>query len=122
MMIQQWFNVAGLCFDFIGVIMLAYEWWIALSAENKEAERAAMEQRLRPSPMFQQQQQANNPHQPMHDHMREQLRFQQQSARAQAVRGLRRSWFVTALVLIALGFLLQILGSIPGGLGERLAG
>jgi hypothetical protein len=121
MMIQQWFNVAGLGFDFIGVVMLAYEWWIALSAENKEAERAAMEQRLRPSPMFQQHQ-ANNPHQPMHDYMREQLRFQQQSARAQAVRGLRRSWFVTALVLIALGFLLQILGSIPGGLVERLAG
>jgi hypothetical protein len=112
-MIQQWLNVAGLSLDFLGVIMLAYEWSIALSAENKEAERAAMENRLRPSPAFQQHQ-ANNPHQPMHDYMREQLRFQQQNARAQAVRGLRRSWFVTALVLIALGFMLQILGSIPG--------
>jgi hypothetical protein len=88
---------------------------------NQEAERAAMENRMRPSPMFQQHQ-ANNPHQPMHDFMREQLRFQQQNARAQAVRGMRRSWFVSALVLIALGFLLQILGSIPGGLIDRLAG
>ena len=115
-MIQQWCNLAGLTFDFVGVIMLAYEWWIALSAERTEAERAAFEQRIRPSPMMQQQQQSN-PHQPMHDYMRETLRFQRDALRAQGVRGMRRSWFTAAMTFIALGFLLQILGSWPGGLG-----
>lgn len=113
-MLQQWFNVAGLSFDFIGVVMLAYEWWIALSAERENAERAAHEQRLRPSPMMPK---PDNPHQPMHDFMREQLRFQRDSARANTIRGMRRGWFTAALVLIAFGFLLQIVGSWPGGLG-----
>lgn len=114
-MIQQWFNLAGLSFDFVGVIMLAYEWWIALSAERAEAERAAFEHRMRPHPMMQQQQQSN-PHQPVHDYMRENMRFQQQTLRAQGVRGMRRGWFTTAMAFIALGFLLQILGSWPGNL------
>jgi hypothetical protein len=30
-MIQQWCNLAGLSFDFVGVLILAYEWWVALS-------------------------------------------------------------------------------------------
>ena len=116
-MIQQWFNLAGLTLDFLGVIMLAYEWWIALSAERAEAERNAFEHRIRPAPMMQQQMQQGNPHQPMHDYMRENLRFQQQMAREQGVRGMRRGWFAAAMVLIAGGFLFQILGSWPGGLG-----
>lgn len=115
-MLQPWFNMIGLCFDFVGVIILAYEWWIALSAERQEAERAAMEHRLRPHPIIQQQQQAN-PHQPVFDHMRENLRFQRELQRATSVRGMRGAWFATAMVLIATGFLFQILGSWPGGIG-----
>jgi hypothetical protein len=30
---------------------------------------------------------------------------------------MRRGWFAAAMIFIALGFLLQILGSFPGGLG-----
>ena len=115
-MFQPWFNLIGLSFDFVGVIMLAYEWWIALSAERQEADRAAFEQRIRPHPMMQQQQQAN-PHFAVHEHMREGLRFQQQAQRAQNIRGMRRGWFTAAMVLIAAGFLFQILGSWPGGVG-----
>jgi hypothetical protein len=62
---QQWFNLAGLSFDFIGVIMLAYEWWIALSNERRLAAEAEFERRIRPNPVFQQQMQQNNPHAPM---------------------------------------------------------
>jgi hypothetical protein len=112
---QQWFNLAGLCFDFLGVMMLAYEWWIALSADRQEAERAAFERRIQPPPMMRQQQQQSNPHQPMHDYMRENLRFQQQIQREQGIRGMRRGWFTAAMVFVALGFLLQIVGSWPGG-------
>jgi hypothetical protein len=114
-MLQQWFNLAGLSFDFVGVVLLAYEWWIALSTEQLAAERAAFENRIRPTPMMQQQMQQNNPHKPMHDYMQEQLRFHRESAAAQGVRGMRRSWFTSAMVLIATGFALQIMGSWPGG-------
>jgi hypothetical protein len=113
-MIQPWFNLIGLSLDFVGVIMLAYEWWIALSAERQEAERAAFEQRIRPHPIIQQQQQQGNPHHAIHEHMRENLRFQQQAQRAQNLRGMRRGWFTAAMALIAAGFLFQILGSVPG--------
>lgn len=116
-MIQQWLNLAGLTFDFMGVIMLAYEWWIALSADRESAERAAFENRIRPNPVMQQQQQQGNPNQQMHDFMREQLKFQQEMARARGLRGMRRGWFTAAMVFVVLGFLLQILGSFPGGLG-----
>ena len=116
-MMQHWFNMAGLSLDFIGVIMLAYEWWIAHKAEQQAAERAAFEQRIRPNPVRQQQMPKNNPHQVMHDHMRETLQFQRQSMQAQMLRGMRRGWFTAALVLIAIGFLLQIVGSWPGGIG-----
>ena len=53
----------------------------------------------------------------MHDYMRENLRLQREAARAQGLRGMRRGWFTAAMVFIALGFLLQILGSWPGGFG-----
>jgi hypothetical protein len=115
-MVQQWFNVAGLGFDFVGVIMLAYEWWIALSADRQAAERAAFENRIRPNPMMQQQMQQANPHKPMHDYMREQLQFQRDLAQAQGLRGMRRGWFTAAMAFIAFGFLLQIMGSWPGGI------
>ncbi len=115
-MFQQWFNLAGLSFDFVGVIMLAYEWWIALSNERQLAAQADFERRIRPNPMMQQQMQQNNPHKPMHDYMRETLHQQREAMQAQSVRGMRRGWFTAAMVFIALGFLLQIVGSWPGGL------
>jgi hypothetical protein len=114
---QQWLNMVGLSFDFVGVIMLAYEWWIALSNERRLADEAEFERRIRPNPMMQQQMQQSNPHQPMHDHMRESLRLQREAQRAHGVRGMRRGWFTAAMAFIALGFLLQILGSWPNGLG-----
>jgi hypothetical protein len=52
----------------------------------------------------------------MHDYMRDQLRFQREHAQAHTIRGMRRSWFTAALVLIALGFMLQIIGSWPLGI------
>jgi hypothetical protein len=83
--------------------------------ERLLADEAAFERRIRPNPMMQQQMQQNNPYQPMHDYMRDNLRQQREATRAQGVRGMRRGWFTAAMVFIALGFLLQILGSWPGG-------
>ncbi|MEJ2117604.1 MAG: hypothetical protein P8Y67_08225 [Alphaproteobacteria bacterium] len=110
-MIQPWLNVVGVALDFAGVLILAYEWWIALKSEQHEAELLAREQLVKRPPSIQPQQ--TNPHQPVFDHMHEQRRFQQQQKRTKAVRGMRLSWFTTSFVLIALGYLLQFIGSLP---------
>lgn len=103
-------NIAGLTFDFLGVLLLAIEWWTALSAERREAERLRRQAMLKPSPMMPR---PGGPHQAVFDHMREQRETFQHVQRGEAVRGMRRGWFALAMVLIALGFLLQIAGSWP---------
>ena len=110
-MLHQWLNIAGLTFDFFGVLLLAYEWWIALKADEREAEIAARENMFKRSPMMPGR---NDRTQAVFDHMDEQMRFNQQMQRTRSTLGMRRGWFVLALVLIAAGFLLQILGSWPG--------
>jgi hypothetical protein len=117
-MLQQWLNLSGLILDFIGVIILGYEWLIALRADEDNAEKAAFQNRIRPNPMVQQHMQQGLSadalrHRATHDHMRAQLEFQRESALAQGLRGMRSGWFKTAMVFIAGGFLLQILGSLP---------
>ena len=108
---QAWLNVAGLALDFLGVLLLAWEWWLALSADQREAELEARERQLQPSPMMPR---PANPHQAVFDHMREQQTSGARSRRLAATRGMRRGWFVLAMGLIAGGFLLQMLGSWPG--------
>jgi hypothetical protein len=112
-MLQQWLNVAGLSFDFIGVLMLAYEWWIALNTERKEIQLAEQEMRFRPHPMTPQ---PHGEHQAVFERMREDQRFRQRVERAHTAHNMRREWFVIAFVFIASGFALQFLGSWPGGL------
>lgn len=108
---QAWLNVVGLMLDFIGVTILAWEWWLAISAERRETEIEARERMLRPHPMLPK---PAGPHQAVFDHMREDRRFRERVGRASAVRGMRGSWFLVAFLLIAAGFALQIMGSWPG--------
>lgn len=112
-MLQHWLNIIGLTFDFFGVLLLSYEWWIAMRAEERETEIAAQQARLKPSPMMPRN---DNPNQAVFDHMNEQLRFNQQLQRIRAARGMRRGYYLLALGLISSGFLMQILGSWPGGI------
>ena len=62
MIAQSWLNIAGLLLDFSGVMLLAWEWWLALSAERLEAELEDRERRLAPHPSMPR---PNNPHQPV---------------------------------------------------------
>jgi hypothetical protein len=93
------------------VILLAWEGWLALSAERREADIDDSERRLAPHPSMPR---SNNPHQAVFDHMRAQHAADVKSRRRSATRGMRRGWFAVAMLMIALGFLLQILGSWPG--------
>jgi hypothetical protein len=104
-------NLAGLTLDFFGVVLLAIEWWTALSAERREAELRRRQEMLRPSPMMPR---PGGPQQPVFDHMRQQREAYAEIQRGETTRGMRRSWFTLAMVLIAGGFLLQIAGSWPG--------
>ncbi len=124
-MLQQWLNLSGLILDFVGVIILGYEWWITLKADEDNAEKAAFQNRIRPNPMTQQHLQQGLSaealrHRATHDHMRSQLEFQREAAQAQGLRGMRSGWFRTAMIFIAGGFLLQILGSLPFDLSGLL--
>ena len=110
-MAQAWLNVIGLTLDFVGVLLLSYEWWIALRAERTETEIEARRAMFKPSPMMPH---SNNPNQAVFDWMREQQEMRQHQARIAQARGARWQYYVTALVLIALGFLLQLAGSWPG--------
>lgn len=110
-MSQAWLNVIGLTFDFIGVVLLSYEWWIALSSERRESEILSREEMLKPNPMLPR---SGLPQQAVFDFMNEQQRFRQRQARAAAARGARWQYYLTALLLVGLGFLLQVAGSWPG--------
>lgn len=109
---QNWLNPLGLGFDFVGVLILAWEWWLALSADQREAAITEQQMRFRPHPMTPP---LAGEHQAVFDRMREDMRFRQMMERGHMTRSLRRAWFLTAFALMAVGFILQFLGSWPGG-------
>lgn len=110
---QAWINTAGLGLDFLGVLLLAFEWRTAMRHEAHEAEVAQREELVRPRPGLPT---PAGPHHEMHQDFKERQRFRERANRAAAARTQRRGWFVASLVLIAVGFLLQMIGSLPGGL------
>lgn len=109
-MIQPWFNVAGLTLDFLGILLFSNEWWTALKAERTEAEVEARKSRFAPNPMMPK---SNIPQQAVFDWMREQQEERQRQVRLATARTARWRYYLTALVLVALGFLLQLAGSWP---------
>lgn len=111
MIAQQWLNVAGLCLDFLGVMLLALEWWTALKHEAREVEIEEFERRIAPGPMMPR---PSGAHQAVFDHMQAQQKAMARQRRGSAARGMRRGWFALAMTLITCGFLLQIAGSWPG--------
>jgi hypothetical protein len=108
---QAWFSVVGLAFDFIGVMLLAWEWRLAIIADEQEAAEEARARRTAPNPMMPR---PGGPQQAVFDHMRAQMDADQKARRAGSVRGARRGVFTIAMVLITIGFVLQLLGALPG--------
>lgn len=105
---QPWLNLAGLILDFLGLMLLAAEWRLAIAAERREAAIEEQEEMFRP-----------HPHAPrprgseVFDDMRERRRFHERQSRARAAWEARSRWFMVALGAIAIGFLLQIAAAIP---------
>ena len=116
---QGWFQVAGLAMDFAGVMLLAYEWLVGYGAQRREDEIAARGVREMNNLSFAQQSVRDER---MAAHLKmvaartqERIRNESSEIRQQGYR-VRMPVFATALLLIAGGFLLQILGSWPGGI------
>ncbi|MEQ1717106.1 MAG: hypothetical protein ABL907_14150 [Hyphomicrobium sp.] len=116
---QGWLQVAGLAMDFCGVMLLAYEWMVAFRGQQREEALAAAGERELKSLAFQRQGVRDER---MAAHLetvavRAQDRIRQQGTEIrQRGHQIRLPVFAAALVLIAGGFGLQILGSWPGGL------
>lgn len=112
---QAWINIAGLSFDFLGFVLLLREWWIAFLSESSllaHEESLERQQRLRAFA-------AQNANDAMKRHlstagqMQDDMAIRQaRDGRRAAMRG-RRFWFLSAAVFIVLGFVLQILASLP---------
>ena len=115
---QGWLQVAGLAMDFAGVTLLAYEWLVAHMAQRREEEIESRGDRELKNLAFAE---SNVRDERMAAHYRTVTARARDRIREQSIevrqRGhsVRLPVFVAAMMLIAAGFLLQILGSWPGG-------
>src|SRR5262245_45918378 len=115
---QGWFQVAGLVLDFAGVMLLAYEWLAAFIAQRREEELVASGDRELKTLAFAQSHVRDERMAAHYQHVtsRAQDRIREQAGEIRrAGHRVRVPVFVAALMLVAAGFVLQILGSWPGG-------
>ena len=112
-LLQPWLNLAGLLLDFLGVILLGREWLVAMAASQREMEIAQREEMFRRRPTMPKPAETIARHMEVVEDMDQRRKFQERVMRANTAWQARRGWFVTAMVLVVFGFLLQILGSIP---------
>lgn len=113
---QQWLTVAGLAADFLGFCLLLREWWIAFFHDTTEVARA--QQRVQDL-SFRRFSQSHMPeairgHAERTAHMQDEMQARQAHQATLASLAKRKSVFVTATVLIVIGFLLQLVGAVPG--------
>lgn len=115
---QGWIQIAGLAMDFAGVMLLAYEWLVGYLAQRREDDIAARGVREMKHLKFAQQS-VRDERLAAHYRMvaartEDRIRNEGNEVRQQGHR-VRLPVFVFAMILIAGGFLLQMLGSWPGG-------
>lgn len=117
-MSQAWVQVAGLIVEFAGVLLLAWEWF---AAKRQDAAERAIEKAhaMREEGMMRLAQvQPANPAMQRHFEM---TRDSQRRMTELRIDDTRRSWsgmrtraVAAALLLVSLGFFLQLAGSWPG--------
>jgi hypothetical protein len=116
---QGWLQVAGLGLDFVGVMLLAFEWLAAYRAQLREEDAGQRGVRELKQLAFAQQAVRDErlaAHMRMvEERARDRIRHEGVEIRRSGQQ-VRLPVFALAMVLIAAGFLLQILGSWPGGI------
>jgi hypothetical protein len=112
---QAWLTVAGLSLDFFGFCLLLREWWMAFFSEASQLaadEALERQQKLRAFA-------AQNASETMQRHfaatgqMQDDMAIRRARDERRAAQAGRRRWFLSASVLIVLGFVLQLLGALP---------
>ena len=109
-MCQQWFSVVGLLADVIGFMMIAREWYkaMALYRFNRELEISEIRERV----IAREQGKSRTPYEEDEDnpslpkHMEQALEYELEE---------RTGLFWWGMVLVIVGFVLQVFGSWPGG-------
>ena len=118
-MSQAWITVAGLCLDFLGFALIAWEWLLAQRAERAALEIAEAQARqqagrdlLTRSPAGQ------HPQMQRHMEVVAQMEGRRTKSRLEETRttfARRRYGAIYAgMVFVLIGFVLQLLGALPG--------
>jgi hypothetical protein len=112
---QAWLTVAGLTLDFLGFCLLLREWWMAFFSEAAQLtyeEALERQQKLRAF-ASQNTNEAMQRHYAVAGQMQDDMAIRRARDERRAAQSARRRWFVSATVLIVLGFLLQLAGALP---------
>jgi hypothetical protein len=113
-MTQQWITVAGLALDFVGFALLLREWWLAFFNEARQIEMAEQLERMRAMrTLIPRGPGEPNPYESLERAQDEMAIRKARTAHRQAMAA-RKRMFLLAMVLIVLGFALQIIGAWPG--------
>jgi uncharacterized membrane protein len=113
-MTQQWLTVTGLVLDFVGFMLLLREWWLAFFNEarqiatEEQLERIRAMRNIRPRAPGE-----HNPYESL-ERMQDEQAIRKARAVHRAAMSARRGTFLLSMVLIVVGFLLQIVGAWPG--------
>lgn len=117
-MSQAWLQVAGLVVEYLGVLLLAWEWFTARRQDQAERDIAELQARREESRAGLERIQTDNPHMQRHFQMTRDIDRRMTNARVEDTRrryGGLRGWTVAlSLALVTAGFALQLLGSLPG--------
>lgn len=117
-MAQAWFQVVGLMLDFAGVCLIAWEW---LAAQRQEKALLAIEEaRARSEEANQRMARVQPANDTMQRHFEAVNDMQRRMAQSRSAHsrshygGMRVRAVAVGMTLVALGFVLQMLGAWPG--------
>ena len=117
-MTQAWLQAIGLGIEYLGVLLLAWEWFAARRQDIAEQEIAALQARREEGRAGLERMQAGNPQMQRHFEMTRDVDRRMTTARIAETRrrygGLRGKAVATSLALVTLGVVLQLAGTIPG--------
>ncbi len=117
-MSQAWLQVFGLIIEFLGVLLISWEWFTAQRQEAAERELLKSQARTDESHAMMQRVQPAHPSMQRHLEMTRDMGRRMTEARVGEVRrhfgGMRSRTVAFALLFVVAGFALQLLGSWPG--------
>jgi hypothetical protein len=113
-MTQQWLTTIGLALDFAGFALLLREWWLAFFNEGRQLEMEEQLERMRAMrTMIPRDPGQRNPYESLERVQDEQAIRKARSIHRQAMAA-RKRMFILSMLLIVLGFALQLAGAWPG--------